>query len=235
MPLEARKIESRSPSVIHGNSISRFERRSVPYKRMAVLPSGRESLGASPEQARLRVLFLELGQELVDVADGTAIVALLGETIFPAVVDRTFFADLDPGLALDPRSFETRLRIALESEPVEDGITHPAEQIIDDALLSLNSHDALSWLRGLAIDIEQPGIAASVLRCLGRRRPATSAWRARIARDALASNDVEMRDAAVQAAEEWGDTEVQDVLRRHTEKVSWLRDYIKDVLEDLGE
>ena len=54
-------------------------------------------------------------------------------------------------------------------------------------------------------------------------------------RDALALDDVEIRDAAVQAAELWGDREILLVLKSHSEPESWLRDYIFDVIDDLGE
>ena len=42
-----------------------------------------------------------------------------------------------------------------------------------------------------------------------------------------------MRDAAVQAAESWGDLGMREVLSSHTEAVPWLRAYIEDVVEDL--
>ena len=95
--------------------------------------------------------------------------------------------------------------MAFEAEPLEDGIDHPAERIIDDALRSVHGRRVLAWFRALSVDVERPGLAASILRCLGRRRPGTSAWRVEIVRSALAADDVEMRDAAVQAAESWGD------------------------------
>ena len=43
----------------------------------------------------------------------------------------------------------------------------------------------------------QPVFAASVLRCLGRQEYlGTSSWRSELVRDALALDDVEIRDAA---------------------------------------
>lgn len=53
-------------------------------------------------------------------------------------------------------------------------------------------------------------------------------------RAALANNDLEIRDAAVQAAESWTDIEVLEVLQGHSEKVPWLREYVDSVIEDLG-
>ncbi len=54
-------------------------------------------------------------------------------------------------------------------------------------------------------------------------------------RDGLAAKDVEIRDAAVQAAESWGGREILDVLKSHQEPERWIRDYIRDVVEDLRE
>ena len=49
-------------------------------------------------------------------------------------------------------------------------------------------------------------------------------------------NDVEIRDAALQAAEFWGGLDMRNLLkiRVQTEPLSWLRDYMQDVIEDLG-
>ena len=46
--------------------------------------------------------------------------------------------------------------------------------------------------------------------------------------------NVEMRDAAVQAIESWGERDLIDVLRTHQEPEPWLREYIQDVIDDLG-
>ena len=228
MPIEAAETEILSISALSANWISRIQHSAGRQTGVAVLPGGRESLGASSEQACLLLLFLSFGQELADLADGTAVGPLLGDTIFPAVVDGTYFE------ASRLESLNALLGNAFESDPIEDGITHPAERIIDDALFSTGEQETCAWLGRMSVSIERPGFAASVLRCLARRRPGTSKWRAGVVRESLSSNDVEMRDAAVQAAEAWGGTEVQAVLRGQSEEVPWLRKYIDDVLEDLG-
>ena len=48
--------------------------------------------------------------------------------------------------------------------------------------------------------------------------------------------NVEMRDAAVQAIESWREWDLIDILilRTHSEPEPWLRKYIKDVIDDLG-
>lgn len=125
---------------------------------------------------------------------------------------------------------EAKLQSAFDAEPVEDGVIHSAEHIIEQALLSGDSQRVCGWLAQMSTNSERPVFAASVLRCIGRQTPGTATWRAEVLRESLASRDVEIRDAAVQAAEQWGDSEVKNVLRGHSEAISWLRDYIDDVL-----
>ena len=48
-------------------------------------------------------------------------------------------------------------------------------------------------------------------------------------------DDVEIRDAAVQAAESWGGREVVDVLMSHDEPEPWLRECIPEIIDDLRE
>ena len=129
-----------------------------------------------------------------------------------------------------------KLHMAFETEPLEDGMHHQAEDIIGQTLQSREDQRILEWLRDFSLDTAQPVFAASVLRCLGRQEHlGISSWRSQLVRDALALDDVEIRDAAVQAAELWGDHEILPVLKSHSEPEPWLRDYISDVIDDLGE
>ena len=129
---------------------------------------------------------------------------------------------------------ESALYASFEAEPLEDGLSHLTEKIIDQVLQSGDGPSVLRWLREFCLDATQPSFAASVLRCLGRQLdPGTDVWRAGLVRDGLAMSHIEIRDAAVQAAESWGDSGLVDVLESHTEPVTWLQDYILDVIEDL--
>ncbi len=132
--------------------------------------------------------------------------------------------------------FAFRLRSAFDADPFENGIYHPAEQIIEKALRSRKSQRVLEWLRELSLDAAHPSFSAEVLRCLGRQtHPGTASWRTGLVRDALAMDDIEIRDAAVQAVEWWGDAEMRCVLKSHSEPEAWLQDYIRDVIDDLRE
>ena len=129
-----------------------------------------------------------------------------------------------------------RLWMAFAADPLEDGMSHPAEEIIGEELRSTEDKPVLDWFRTFSLDAERPSFAASVLRCLGRQiPPGTDSWRAELVKAGLAMNDVEVRDAAVQAAESWGDRNLADVMKAHSEAEPWLREYIKDVISDLGE
>ena len=125
---------------------------------------------------------------------------------------------------------------AFEDEPFENGMDHPADQIIEDALRCARDERIFKQFGALCLDIQRPSFASSILGCLGRQTDiGNAAWRAGIVRDALATDDIEIRDAAVHAAEFWGGTEIADALISHNEPVPWLQDYIREVVDDLAE
>ena len=128
---------------------------------------------------------------------------------------------------------EAALWNAFDAEPLEDGMTHPGEQII--AMAVQESGRALGWLRRLALTTTAPAFAASTLRCLCRIDVGTSEWRTRLVADVLASEDVQMRDAALQAAEEWGGVRLRELLESHlvNEPVDWLRQAMEDVVQSM--
>ena len=128
------------------------------------------------------------------------------------------------------------LYASFKSEPIEDGIYHPAEDFIGNAIRSSGSDRVFDWLYRTCIDTEHPTFSASVLRCIGRQvLPGTVLWRTELVRKALEIDEVEIRDAALQAAESWGGPEMRNVLKTkvQTEPIHWFRNYMQDVIEDL--
>ena len=128
------------------------------------------------------------------------------------------------------------LRQSFEAVAVEDGMIHPAEQIISEALRSVDDDQLLSWIWQFCTDATQPSFTASVLRCIGHHAIGTVPWRVDLVNAALELPSVGIRDAAVQAAETWGDSDFCDVLRTHAETAEtrdWLRQYIFAVIDDL--
>ena len=131
-------------------------------------------------------------------------------------------------------SLMNRLWAKFEAEPLEDGVSHPAENVITEALAELRTPRALECFRDISLDTDTPGFAASVLRCLGRQAGlGTEEWRVGLVRAALGADDVEVRDAAAQAAESWGDFGMIAVLEAHAEPLAWLKDYIHAVVDDM--
>lgn len=200
-----------------------------------------QSLAVSRDAAWMQYELMEVARDIfLHLASAPSLSARLSVRQFPMLVDEGCVerAVTQRSAIPDPRRAElaARLSAAFEADPLEDGMDHPAEEIIGEALRSGPSEFVLDWFEGLAVDHVRPSFAASVLRCLGRQTsPGMASWRAKIVRGALALGDVELRDAAVQAAELWGGREVIDILRSHREPEPWLRDYIRDVIDDLCE
>lgn len=135
--------------------------------------------------------------------------------------------------------WETLLDIKLcatfDATPLEDGIGHPAESVIQEALLSTADRLlAAEILREFCLNPTRPVFGASILRCLGRLPEAgTSEWREQLVRDALKADNLEVRDAAIQAAESWGGNGMAAVLRKHDEPDAFLRHYQYKVADNL--
>ena len=198
-------------------------------RRIAVVGGGTDSFAITGDQARFRISLSEFGREfLARPVSSSWFDAMLEQNLFSGLID----TDGKNDARLSNRQLDAKLTRAFEDTPLEDGISHPAEQIIGEALRSGKRQHVMEQFGQLGIDADRPEFAASVLRCLGRHLPGTAAWRAGLVRSALRANDVQVRDAAAQAAESWGGPEIRQALRSHCETVPWLRAYIADILED---
>lgn len=143
-------------------------------------------------------------------------------------------ADDPAGQSQRREELAAKLWAVFQPNPVEDGIDHPGEVTIREALQSMDGYPVLEWLKMFSVDTAHPHFAASVLRCLGRQqRPGTTFWRMEVVRKALSTDVVDIRDAAAQAAESWGGLEMRDVLQEHTDPAPWLRGYILDIINDI--
>ncbi|RJO63686.1 MAG: hypothetical protein C4523_19735 [Myxococcales bacterium] len=135
----------------------------------------------------------------------------------------------------DPRieNLKWKLAALFESEPIEDGYNHPAEKVLENAIRELGDR-TLTLTKSMVLDASQPSLGASVLRCLGRL-PAAGAgqWAKALVSEALKSRSIEVRGAAIQAAENWGGDLMVEALREHKETVPWLNDYKEGVVRDL--
>lgn len=127
------------------------------------------------------------------------------------------------------------LKYLLQNEDIEDGVTHPAEAILDNALGEYPDH-APAWIREIFKRFERtsPSLAAGILRCLGRLSGlATEDWARELAIRGLHHSNIQIRDAAVAALESWLGQESYEALQSQldTETVPWLKQYIRRVIE----
>lgn len=202
---------------------------------------GSDSLATLPEAAMLRMATLEARFASLLRSEAMSQAAWSPPTsdssaqpdILSYLVSSAQDHPVDP---ITCAQLKRHLRNAFDRQPFEDGFDHPAENIIREALQTPYQQVVLEWLQSFALDTENPVFAATTLRCLGRvENLGTPSWRTELVRAGLKMDDIEMRDAAMQAAENWEDRELVGVLQAHAEPDSLLRKYVEDVIRDLTE
>ena len=124
-----------------------------------------------------------------------------------------------------------RLFASLAAEPIEDGVSHAAEQVIQESILS-HPKDASCWLTEILAEVG-PSTRAGILQCLGRLDiPEAVAVGEGLALHAIRSPDSEVREAAISIIEQWATRRLLEALRQHQEESPWLRRYVTKVLHD---
>ena len=201
----------------------------------------KNSLAISLDAVQLRRAMMKLDYYLCLIKDEADLLSSLwlDEELSPALDDVDYFwqTNVKKSSFVEPNQTQLLhiLHAAFEADPLENGMDHPAEQIIKKALQSPENQQIFDWFKNFSLEIEHPSFAASVLRCLGRQTNlGTYSWRAELVRRGLTVDNVEIRDASVQAAESWGDQDLVNILKSHHETEPWLREYILDVIYDLG-
>jgi hypothetical protein len=200
-----------------------------------LLGSGSSSLGASSisfERTIRNVLVVAAFGATVTFATDPAVATALAPTDLEIPDEGASAARASLGNFRDTGEANSLASIVrlLDEEPLEDGVTHRAER---DLAAHIDQFGAANPARHFA-DLDSPSRAASLLRLFGRsekierdERQALLAW-------GLESPSVEVRDAAIQAAENWEGEELLSLLRRHHEPVPWLASYMACVIRDLG-
>jgi len=126
-------------------------------------------------------------------------------------------------------NWQMLIKSLIEDYPVEDGYSHPAEEILKEVIFEDNIAFK-EWL--LQLEKEDEALFAEVLRLLGRIEPTQiEDWYLEIAKIALANSNIEVRDAAVQAIELWATPKAFSLLREHCEQTSWLKEYIDRIIK----
>lgn len=126
-----------------------------------------------------------------------------------------------------------RLDMAFNAEPLEACVWHPAEDLLAAAFEPDASPAVLRAIRDRCLAADRPFFAAELLRCLARLPdPGSESWRSGLVRDALSSGTLEVRDAALEAADAWADAAVLRVLRSHRDPDPELQGHIESVIRD---
>lgn len=241
MLADARSPHRSTTSISVPGTLPLIDQPDTSYDAPRRLAVGKDSLAISLDAASLQKRVMDLARRLVlDRALTGSTDETMVTDLFPMHVDIASFEKATtlqtPVEDREQERFAAMLRFAFETEPFEDGMDHSADQIIENALRSTKDQRILDWFSALSLDAKHPSLASSVLRCLGRQTHiGTATWRAGLVRDALAKEDIEIRDAAVQAAESWGGLEIVDVLMSHDEPEQWLRECIPEIIDDLRE
>lgn len=104
--------------------------------------------------------------------------------------------------------------------PVEDGKEHPAEKVMRSLLEE-------------GVDLDPMLHYSDVIRILGRLEVMPS-FRKKIVEKGISSPNLEIRDATIEAIEQWGDVSFVALLNTYVDKeASYLTDYARTVAEDL--
>lgn len=156
----------------------------------------------------------------------TSIRPTMSELRLPLQVQR------DPSSVTEGKRFVGRVKDLLDAETVESGVTHAAEDLL--AEVDRRSPESFrTWIADFFSAERSPNYVVPMLRLLGRTE--RSSWKSAVARNALSSRNVHVRDAAVQAFENWGSPGDARLLSGHVEEVSWLRRFVEEVAADLNE
>lgn len=119
---------------------------------------------------------------------------------------------------------------AIERQPVEDGYSHPAEELVADHVERFGGGGLVehTW------SANGPTDAPDLIRLMGRTPEIAPDLRRLIVERGLASGDVAVRDASIQAVETWEDASLIALIRAHRDPVGWLAEYAEKVARDLG-
>lgn len=138
-----------------------------------------------------------------------------------------------PTDAADAAPLTELLAAAFERQPLIDGESHPADDIIAGFLESDRSIAYPSALENIILHHQDSDLVASTLQCAARFEPRwPDSRKAALVQSGLQADDIVIKDAAVKAAESWISPEVIQVLENHHTQMPWLQEYIDEVIAD---
>lgn len=126
-----------------------------------------------------------------------------------------------------------RIVDSLAYESVQLGYSHPSEE----PLRRIFEEDAAGVASMVSDLILEKGVGSDLLRLLGRLpleslNLAETEWRHRVLARSLASHDTALREAAIEAIENWRDAFGIGLLSSHRDPKPWLEKYAKQVVKE---
>lgn len=118
----------------------------------------------------------------------------------------------------------------LSREPLEDGAYHSAQAFLSEpsAKTALIARQISSLMDERKLS---PAVRSDLIRLMAREPSVDLQSRTQLVREALRSSHTSIRDAGVQAVENWGDIPLLLLIARHQESSEWIRSYIAKVLK----
>lgn len=133
--------------------------------------------------------------------------------------------------------FYFQLLYELELEPIEDGVSHPIERILQD-LISKSSQVGRDWITASfqrLIDEKKDSIAAGLLQCIGRiKSDALETIIEDLVSQGLAHSNAEVRESAISVMEQLEHQSFVSTLGNHQDSVPWLQRYARKVASEIA-
>jgi hypothetical protein len=116
----------------------------------------------------------------------------------------------------------------LKRIPLESGFSHPAEAGLR-MYIKVNVFHSDRVIREF---LGSP-VAGELLRLAGRVEDVPFHFQSALVRTGLKSSSIEIRDATIEAAENWGEPKLAKILYGYVDTEEWLTRYARGVAKDL--
>lgn len=112
-------------------------------------------------------------------------------------------------------------------------MTHPSEEDLSKYIKRYGDVGAETLIQKTLWKAPNVRMYADLIKLLSHCPFVSMDFRRRTVHRGLTSDDLEVRDAAITAAENWEGTDLADILAAHDEKEGWLREYMERVIVNL--
>jgi len=132
--------------------------------------------------------------------------------------------------------YESRIKLVYSENSTLSSANHYAIKILEKVLYNFkNETYTLKWVETLIFDNDYYG--PFILKCLGYLNIKSFELKSKLISRALESEDLFMRDAAINAIDNWEDVRFMPTLRKQLvkERIYWLKEYIFDIINDFDD